>query len=92
MPAATADRIIRRGRPMLASLVDDDSLAYRYQAHAEATVARLCQPEFTAHEPGWEGILTHGSYHERKHLGVDESVLWGDYFFVETLARVLQPR
>ena len=79
------------GLIMLASLVDDDNLAHRYHAHAEATVARLCQPEFTAHEPGWEGVLKHGSYHERKQLGVDESVMWGDYFFVETLARVLQP-
>jgi unsaturated chondroitin disaccharide hydrolase len=39
-----------------------------------------------------EGALKHGSYHERKRLGVDESVMWGEYFFVETLARVLQPR
>jgi hypothetical protein len=33
-------------------------------AHAEATVARLCQPEFVAHEPDWEGVLKHGSYYE----------------------------
>ena len=25
-------------------------------------------------------------------LGVDESVMWGEYFFVETLARVVQAR
>jgi unsaturated chondroitin disaccharide hydrolase len=77
---------------MLAALVDDDDTARRYHAHAEATVARLCQPEFVAHEPEWEGTLKHGSYHERRRLGVDESVMWGDYFFVETLARVLQTR
>jgi unsaturated chondroitin disaccharide hydrolase len=80
------------GLMMLAALVDDDDTAGRYHAHAEATVARLCQPEFVAHEPEWEGALKHGSYHERKQLGVDESVMWGDYFFVETLARVLQTR
>ncbi|MEA2584171.1 MAG: unsaturated chondroitin disaccharide hydrolase, partial [Thermomicrobiales bacterium] len=38
---------------------------------------------------GWEGILRHGSYHERKHLGVDESVMWGEYFFVEALDKLL---
>jgi unsaturated chondroitin disaccharide hydrolase len=75
---------------MLASLAEDDNLARRYHAHAEATVARLCQPEFLALESAWEGTLKHGSYHERKQLGVDESVMWGEYFFVETLARVLQ--
>jgi unsaturated chondroitin disaccharide hydrolase len=35
-------------------------------------------------------VLKHGSYHERKQLGVDESVMWGEYFFTETLARVVQ--
>jgi unsaturated chondroitin disaccharide hydrolase len=79
------------GLIMLASLVEDDELGRRYHARAEATVARLCQPEFLAREPGWEGTLKHASYHERKQLGVDESVMWGEYFFVETLARVLQP-
>jgi unsaturated chondroitin disaccharide hydrolase len=79
------------GLIMLSSVVTEDDLARRYHAHAEATVARLCQPEFVAHEPDWEGVLKHGSYHERKGLGVDESVMWGEYFFVETLARVLQP-
>jgi unsaturated chondroitin disaccharide hydrolase len=78
------------GLIMLASLAEDDNLARRYHARAEATVARLCQPEFVAHEPGWEGALKHGSYHEQKGLGVDESVMWGEYFFVEALARVLQ--
>ena len=50
------------------------------------------RPEFLAIEtPGWEGILRHGVYHERKELGVDESVMWGDYFFVEALERALAP-
>jgi unsaturated chondroitin disaccharide hydrolase len=78
------------GLIMLASLVTDDDLAQRYHSHAEATIARLCEPEFVAHEDEWEGALKHGSYHETKQLGVDESVMWGEYFFVETLARVVQ--
>jgi unsaturated chondroitin disaccharide hydrolase len=78
------------GLIMLASLVGDDELGQRYHSHAEATAARLCEPEFVAHEEDWEGVLKHGSYHESKQLGVDESVMWGEYFFVETLARVVQ--
>ncbi|NOZ49689.1 MAG: glycosyl hydrolase, partial [Chloroflexi bacterium] len=35
------------------------------------------------------GILRHGSYHQRKGLGVDESVMWGEYFFVEALDKAL---
>jgi unsaturated chondroitin disaccharide hydrolase len=78
------------GLIMLGSLVTDDDQAGRYHRHAEATIARLCEPEFVAHEDSWEGVLKHGSYHETKQLGVDESVMWGEYFFVETLARVVQ--
>jgi unsaturated chondroitin disaccharide hydrolase len=50
----------------------------------------LCQPEYLASEtPGWEGILKHGVYHTAKNLGVDESVMWGEYFFVEALTKVV---
>jgi unsaturated chondroitin disaccharide hydrolase len=50
----------------------------------------LCSPEYLAVEtPGWEGILKHGVYHTAKNLGVDESVMWGEYFFVEALTRIL---
>ena len=50
----------------------------------------LTTPEFLAIEtPGWEGILKHGMYHQRKGLGVDESVMWGDYFFLEALSKAL---
>jgi unsaturated chondroitin disaccharide hydrolase len=78
------------GLIMLASLVADDDQAQQYHRQAEVTIARLCEPEFVAHEESWEGALKHGSYHEAKQLGVDESVMWGEYFFVESLARVGQ--
>jgi unsaturated chondroitin disaccharide hydrolase len=80
------------GLLMLASLVADEERAGRYHTHAQRTIARLCEPEFVAYEDDWEGALKHGSYHEAKALGVDESVMWGEYFFVETLARVVQQR
>jgi unsaturated chondroitin disaccharide hydrolase len=33
--------------------------------------------------------LRGGVYHVNKGLGVDESVMWGEYYFVEALERVL---
>ncbi len=39
---------------------------------------------------GWEGILRGGVYHIHKDLGVDESVMWGEFFFVEALQRALR--
>ena len=46
--------------------------------------------EFTSElDDEWDGVLLHGSYHEQKRLGVDESVMWGEFFFLECLDRVL---
>jgi unsaturated chondroitin disaccharide hydrolase len=36
-----------------------------------------------------EGILRHGVYHKPMNWGVDESVMWGDYFFMEALYMTL---
>ncbi len=48
------------------------------------------EPDFLAVDtPSWEGILLHGSYHERRGLGVDESVTWGDYFLLEAVTKAL---
>ncbi len=48
----------------------------------------LTEPEFLAIDtPGWEGMLKHGAYHERQGLGVDESVMWGEYFFLEAVSQ-----
>jgi unsaturated chondroitin disaccharide hydrolase len=51
---------------------------------------RLCEPEFVAFEDTWEGVLKDGTYHGSRQLGIDGSVMWGEYFFVEALARVVQ--
>jgi unsaturated chondroitin disaccharide hydrolase len=40
--------------------------------------------------PGWEGILKRGVYHINKNLGVDESVMWGEFFFLEAIMKVLR--
>jgi unsaturated chondroitin disaccharide hydrolase len=78
------------GLLQLARLVPDPEESRRYHQHAEKTFLRLCDPEFLASDQAWEGVLKHGSYHETKDLGVDESVMWGDYFFVELAHEVLR--
>lgn len=73
----------------LAGLVDDENLARTYADHAVRTLLRLCNEEFLAvADPAWEGILKHGVYHTGKDLGVDESTMWGDYWFLDTLDRI----
>jgi len=61
-----------------------------YREQALRILDTLTSPEFLAHQtPGWQGLLKHGIYHQRKGLGVDESVMWGDYFFLEAIWKVL---
>jgi unsaturated chondroitin disaccharide hydrolase len=62
----------------------------RYRQQALHILGTLTGPEFLAeHTPAWEGLLMHGVYHQHKGLGVDESVMWGDYFFLEAVGKVL---
>lgn len=84
--AATASGLLK-----LSSLVIEPSRGERYREYAHTILQTLCTPEFLAiEEPGWEGILKHGIYHQSKGLGVDESVMWGEYFFVEAIERFLE--
>lgn len=72
---------------------EDPEAARAYRTYAFDIVQTLCTPEFLAsQDPDWEGALKHGSYHERHGYGVDESVMWGEYFFVETLDKCLGGR
>jgi unsaturated chondroitin disaccharide hydrolase len=69
---------------------ESDDLARVYRDTAIAMLDALVKPEYLANEAaGWEGILQHGVYHTTKNLGVDESVMWGEYFFVEALTKVV---
>ena len=61
-----------------------------YLRAALAILDSLTGDEFLGNrDPHYEGILRHGVYHCPMNWGVDESVMWGDYFFMETLHSVL---
>ena len=63
-----------------------ETAAERYRSYAETIIARLLTTEFIAvDDPHWEGVVKHATYHAGNGLGVDESVMWGDYYFVEAL-------
>ena len=89
---SSAAAIAASGLLNLASLTHEPAQAAGYRAYALHILDTLTAPEFLAVDtPGWEGILKHGMYHQRKGLGVDESVMWGDYFFLEALGKAQQP-
>jgi unsaturated chondroitin disaccharide hydrolase len=62
-----------------------------YRQYAYTILDTLTSPEFLADQTlGYEGILKHGIYHLNKELGVDESVMWGEFFFLEALSKVIE--
>jgi unsaturated chondroitin disaccharide hydrolase len=74
----------------LSEAADNAAERNRYQGAALTILRTLCSEEFLpANRPEWEGILMHGVYHYHKGLGVDESVAWGDHFFVEALVKAV---
>ena len=89
---SSAAAIAASGLFNLARLTGDPLRAQHYQNYALQIMDTLTSPEFVAIEDaknGYEGILKHGMYHEQKGLGVDESVMWGEYFFLEAVSKVL---
>jgi unsaturated chondroitin disaccharide hydrolase len=87
---SSAAAIAASGLLDLAAQTKSAECAIAYRNEALVMLDVLCTPEYLAIDtPGWEGILRHGVYHTRKNLGVDESVMWGDYFFVEALTKAL---
>lgn len=87
---SSAAAIAASGMLNLAKLKTTRAAPSAYREYALRTIDTLCGEAFAAgaDEP-WEGLLKHGMYHQRKGLGVDESVMWGDYFFLEACYKVL---
>jgi unsaturated chondroitin disaccharide hydrolase len=87
---SSAAAIAASGLLDLSHHVQDRVHACRYLRAALTILDTLSGPHYLADQtPGWEGILKHAVYHEARDLGVDESVMWGDYFFVEALDKAL---
>lgn len=86
---ASAASIAASAMLQLAKLDADNSK--RYTDYARNILARLSDSEFFGVSgDGWEGIIRHAIYHRRQNIGVDESIMWGDYYFVEALHQLSQ--
>ena len=85
----SAAAIAASGLFQLAELSGDALKGQFYDQCARRILATLCRGYLGEDTPGWEGILKGGVYHLHKKLGVNESVMWGEYFFLEALERAL---
>jgi unsaturated chondroitin disaccharide hydrolase len=85
----SASAIAASGLFQLSELSADPLKGKFYEASARHIVKNLCKHYVADPASGWEGILKGGVYHIHKGLGVDESVMWGEYFFVEALDKAM---
>jgi unsaturated chondroitin disaccharide hydrolase len=89
----SAGAIAASGLWNLAGLVapTDPPAAARYRHAAASMIDALLNDRYMAwSDPSWEGVLKHGVYHFHKKLGVDESVMWGEFFFLEAVDKLLK--
>ncbi len=89
-PDTSAAAIAAAGLLRLGRLLADPVKGHLYWSSAIRILRTLCQKHLGKDEPGWEGVLRGGVYHMHKDLGVNESVMWGEYFFVEALEHALR--
>ncbi|MDR5758384.1 glycosyl hydrolase [Caballeronia sp. LZ035] len=73
----------------LARLHPDAQAAAKWQRHGVAMLEALCREEFT--KEGEHGLLHNSCYSKPHNIGVDGATMFGDFFFVEALCRVVHP-
>jgi unsaturated chondroitin disaccharide hydrolase len=86
----SAAAIAASGLFQLAGLCHDTVKGSFYQQTALRITATLCREHLAEGDPPWEGVLKGGVYHLHKNLGVNESVMWGEYFFLEAVEKALR--
>jgi unsaturated chondroitin disaccharide hydrolase len=86
----SAAAITASGLFQLAKLSHDVTKGMLYRNVARFVVATLCREHLGSGDDSWEGVLKGGVYHLHKGLGVNESVMWGEYFFLEALDKAMR--
>jgi unsaturated chondroitin disaccharide hydrolase len=86
----SAAAIAAAGMLRLCRLLSDPVKGHFYWSTGIRILRTLSERHLGTKQRGWEGILKGGVYHIHKGLGVNESVMWGEHFFVEALERALR--
>jgi unsaturated chondroitin disaccharide hydrolase len=95
-PAESPTEDSSAGAIMAAALLDigmlhpDPKVREHWTAQGIRLLLGLAR-EYLATEPGHRGLLKHGCYSKPHNIGADAAVMFGDYYFVEAIARILFP-
>jgi unsaturated chondroitin disaccharide hydrolase len=83
---ASASAICAGALLELASIHPGQAMRERYARSGEEMLASLNRSYTAEGHPGEEGILLHSVYSKPHNDAVDSSVMWGDWFFLRTVA------
>lgn len=70
---------------------DDPDRAF-YEENVQRIMQALHENCSTVGEPDAEGFLKRGSYYVRGNRGLDDYMIWGDYYYMEALMRLSKGR
>jgi len=88
---SSAAAIAACGLAELARRTPAGDAASHYARASDEILDALVAGYTTAGHPRSNALLLHGVYDLPKQVGVDEGNLWGDYFYLEAIARRLLP-
>lgn len=88
---SSAAAIAACGLIELAGLVQEADESAAFLATARRIVDSLATSYAGGEGEGSNALLLHGVYDWQTSNGVDEGNLWGDYFYLEALARLRRP-
>jgi unsaturated chondroitin disaccharide hydrolase len=86
----SAAAIAAAGLLRLCRHIADPMKGHFYWSTAIHILRSLCTKYLASADPDWQGVLKGAVYHIHKGLGVDESAIWGEYYFVEALEEALR--
>ena len=72
-------------------LDESDPLRAKYVNAAKRIMNSLIDNYTTVDDYKANGLLLHATYNKNSNTGVDEMNIWGDYFYMEALQRMLDP-
>lgn len=90
---SSAAAVAASGMWELSKAVTEPSLKKRYRQMAINIVDSLTRNYLATGEAAANGrILLHGTVHKPEGIGVDESMIVGDYYYVEALLKIMEDR
>lgn len=88
---SAAAAIVAAGLVELAAIHPDRKVAGEWGERAQTMLAGLCGDAYLARESSHRGLLKHGCYSKPHRDGMDSATMFGDFYFIEALCKLVLP-